>query len=362
MTNVGINIRLLIAFIVLVAGTWLAESFLLRREPLEYDSTMRESVELTTKWFTMVGQMKAERGITSDAESNVANNYMIGDEWSEITTTLGSLESKETSTNPDFSALTVRLLHEAGIKKGDRVGVILSGSFPSLAISVLAALQTMQVDAVVMSSAGASTYGANQPGATWIDIEQLLVNKGGLLLSSSLVSMGAGEDAGFGLTEEGISIIKSSAENYNLELYIPSSLTESIEKRLSIFTEADISLLINIGGNQAALGNCPHSTTIPNGLNKWVGGCNDTDRGLIYRMNEAGIPFINMLDIKELASRYGIAVSPGISYNRSTNLYTQSSTNKPVIGFILAVSLLPLWFLKRESLNKEGGEIEKKNK
>jgi poly-gamma-glutamate system protein len=347
MKRMNLNIRLLIAFGILLTGTVISESFFRKQQPLEYINSMNESVELTKKWYSVIEQVKKEKGITSDALSNIPYRFMIGDEWSEITTTLGSLEAKEISTNPDFSALIVRLLHEAGITKDNKVGVILSGSFPSLAVSVLAALQTMEIDATVMSSVGASTYGANQPEATWIDMETELRDLGGLRYKSTLVSIGAENDSGAGLSEEGLTKIRNAASRNNIKLFIPGSLKESIEKRVQIYKDQKISILINIGGNQTALGDCPHSLSIPNGLHIESKSCSDENRGLIMRMSELGVPFINMLSIKDLAGQYGIDVSPGISYSRSSYLYSETKTNKPVLGIVLAIGLIPIYFLKK---------------
>jgi len=344
MNRLSLNIRLLIAFVVLLTGTIVSVNLFRKQNPLVYRDEMDEAVALTVRMFSVIEQFKKENNIVSDAHSNVPFNFMIGDEWSEITTTLGSLEAKETSTNPDFSALIVRLLHEAEVTSGDKVGVILSGSFPSLAISALAALQTMDIEPVVMSSLGASTYGANQPGATWIDMETIL-KRNGLKFNSVIVSAGAGNDAGQGLSPEGLSIINNAAYRNKVDLFIPVTLHESIVKRAEIFREANISLLINIGGNETALGNCPHSLDIPNGLHHEMTLCNDRDRGVISLLSESGIPFINMLDIKDLASRYGITVSPGTKYSESTNLYNTTTTNKTLLAIILAFSLILVFFL-----------------
>ncbi len=347
MKKLSLNIRLLIAFGVLLGGTVVTGTCLIKKQPVKYVESMKEAVELTKSWFSVIDGLKREKGVSSDAFSNVPYNYMIGNEWSEITTTLGSLEAKEIATNPDFSALVVSLLHEAKIKKGDCVGVVLSGSFPSLAVSVFAALQTMEIDAVVMSSLGSSTYGANQPEVTWIDMESRLNRDGGMIYKSSLVSIGAEEDSGKGLSEEGIIKIKNAASRNNVRLYIPATLLESIEKRIEIFKEEEIDLLINIGGNQAALGACSHSSGIPNGLNTKIDGCYDENRGLIVRMNESGVPFINMLDIKNLASQYGIAVYPGIKYSESTNLFTKNQTRKYALIILLFIELVPLYYLRK---------------
>lgn len=313
---------------------------------------MEEASLLAQNWFDIVKLEKEKRGIISDAHSLVENNFLIGNDWSEITTTLGSLESKETSTNPDFAALTVRLLNEAGIAKGDTVGVILSGSFPSLSISVLAAIQIMELEAVIMSSLGASTFGANQPEATWIDIEKWLRSYGNLKYRSDIITLGAGQDNGHGLSEEGIALLKTAAIRNHIELYIPEDVEESIDYKTKIFQENNISLLINIGGNMASMGACSHSLSIPNGLHKHINTCTDTDRGIIARINEEGIPFIQFLNIKELATRFGIEVSPGIHYSKSTNLYSERKTDKVLTAIILFVGLAVLFLLLRDKIGR----------
>jgi poly-gamma-glutamate system protein len=346
MKHLTLNIRLLIAFGVLLGCVVVSRSLIRKSHQLEYYSEMKEAVNLTKKWFTVVEEYKKGIGIRPDVDSNVPYKYLLGDEWSEITTTLGSHEAKEASTNPDFSALIVRFLHEAKIKEGDKVGVIMSGSFPALAISAMAALQTMKTEVLLMSSLGASTYGANQPEATWLDIERTLNRSGGLKFRSMLISAGAGDDNGNGLTPEGLSIIRQAAHRNNADLYFPVSLKESIDHRFAIFEKNKIALLINIGGNETALGGCNHSLSIPNGLHSGFKGCHDETRGLIMRINELNIPFINMLDIKDLALRYGIDDSPGKNYSESTNLYAETRTSKPLLGIILAIGLIPVFFLR----------------
>ena len=60
---------------------------------------------------------------------------LIGAEYTEITTTLGPLEVKRSTTNPDFAALMIELFSEADLEAGDLIAVGASGSFPALAIA-----------------------------------------------------------------------------------------------------------------------------------------------------------------------------------------------------------------------------------
>ncbi len=347
MKNLKLNIKLTIVLGIFLIGSIIIYVQNLNPQKFAYSESMENAVSLTQKWFNIVREEKQKRNILSDAHSLVENNFLIGDDWSDITTTLGSLESKETSTNPDFAALVVRLLNEAKIKKGDAVGIVLSGSFPALSIAVLAAIQTMELDAIIMSSLGASTYGANQAEATWIDIEKWLRLYGDLQYSSTIISLGAGQDNGNGLTEEGKALLKTAAVRNHIDLYIPSDIEESIEYKTQIFQDNNISILINIGGNMASLGACSHSLNIPNGLQFSTNTCSDNDRGIIVKLNENGIPFIQFLNIKELAARYGIEVSPGIHYSKSTNLYSETKSNKYLTAFFLFIGSLSLYILLR---------------
>ncbi len=97
----------------------------------------------------------------------------------------------------------------------------------------------------------------------------------------------------------------------------------------------------------ASMGNCSHTLGIPNGLNKETTHCNDSERGVLSRMNEAGLPFVNMLNMKDLASRYGIDGAPGIQYSESKNLYHSTTSNKLAISIILLIGLIPIWFLRK---------------
>lgn len=346
MIRLSLNIKLLIVFIVVLVGFVITEFLFTDVEKRVYNLKMQQAVQLTKKWYKIVKYQKEIRDIKSDAISNIPNKYMMGDDFTEITTTLGTLNAKEISTNPDFSALVVRWLKESDIKSDDKIGIIISGSFPAIAISTLAAMQTLDLDVVLMSSLGASSYGANQPEATWLDIESWLIEFGDLKYKSILVSRGAESDAGLGMMDEGIEIIKKAADRNKVDLFIPESLNHSIQKKADILMEHNISLLINIGGNQSALGRCAHSNSIPNGYNETIHLCNHEERGIIQELNSKGIPLISFLNIKDIAYEYGMDMSPGKSYMESIKLFEKKRVNKVVLTIILVVNILSIWLFK----------------
>ncbi len=280
---------------------------------------MEKASQLAASWFDLIAELKKSRQIRPDNHSIVRYRALIGDDFSLITTTLGSLEAKEIAANPVFAGLIVRLLKKAEIDSASTVALSLTGSFPSLAIGALAALQTLGVNTFVLSSLGASCYGANQPLATWIDMETWLRKHGNLRFKTNLLTLGAENDNGGGLAEEGRQLLIQAAERNNMPLFIPKNLQTAIEYKTRFLSEKKIQLLINIGGNQAILGSCAHAPVIPTGLHRNWTPCADKKRGVLARLAQNKIPFIHLLNIKELALRYGISTTADETGNFSVN-------------------------------------------
>lgn len=310
---------------------------------------MRKANLLTQKWFNVICKEKEKRGIKSAVNSKTTYSGMLGSEYTLTTTTLGSLEAKELSCNPDFSALMVRLIHESeAVNPGDTVLVLSSGSFPSLMISTLSAIETLNLKPIIISSLGASMYGANQPEATWIDMENWLKKNCNFSYSSFIVTLGGEGDNGSGLTNEGISLLKKAIARNNETLTIPKSFPDAINLRMDILKNKNISLLINIGGNQTSLGKCNHSYNLQNGLVTSLNTCNHENRGILMRSIELGIPYIHFLGIKDLAIEYGIDEYLEKIYNEPKKLYiTEYIPVLPVIISILIILLLIFWFRKK---------------
>ena len=312
---------------------------------------MYRSTALASDWFDIISKIKKEKGLLSPESNNLKYPGLIGLEYSDITTTLGSLDAKYTANNPEFAALTVKFLSEAGIDSTSTVGVISSGSFPSLAISTLAAIQTIGAKVILITSLGSSSYGANDPYATWIDIEKWLRENGGLKYRSNMVSLGAENDNGLGLQDDGITTLEQAALRCGVPLFRPASFEQSLNTKLDLLIKGNIKLLINIGGNQIAMGKCPHGSSISNGFHRQLTTCNDSDRGLIFRLSEQGVPVLHYLNIKSLAVEYGLPIAPSQTYYKSELIYFENVHNKLfalfAIIFIAALLLLNP-FLKKE--------------
>lgn len=348
------NIQLLSVFSVLLLGTIIINIFFTNSHAHPNIDQMNEARNLCQSWMDVIDNKKYELDIRSDVISSVPNKALIGNDWSEITTTLGTLEAKELTTNPDFAALMVKLISDAGMDKERRAGVMLSGSFPALAIATFAALQTLEMEAVIVASLGASSFGANQPQATWLDYEAWLADASTFSYNTSLVTRGAENDNGAGLMEEGVKYLDLAALRNRKTVFVPSDLQEAMMVRTDFFKKANIDILINIGGGQAAVGSCVHNLSIPIGLNRTYTSCLDEDRGVICRMSEQGIPFIHLLNVKDLAVQNGIPIAPGKIYSASVGLYNERGSNKIAVTILLIFGLIGLVFLRksRTSVNR----------
>ena len=126
----------------------------------------------------------------------------IGLEDSPLTTSLGHLEAKRTTTNPDFAGLVVALMHQAGIRKGDSVAIGASCSFPALITATLCACQVLELRPLFICSLGASEWGANHPDFTWLEIQDCLRNQGVLDVTPIAVSLGGEGDVGLDMDAE----------------------------------------------------------------------------------------------------------------------------------------------------------------
>ena len=161
----------------------------------------------------------------------------------------GNLSAKQTSINPNFASLIVHFLKELGVGKGDVVAANFSGSFPALNICVLAALQTLKVNPVIICSASASQWGANFSGFLRIDMETLLNAKGIFRFRSVAASMGGLNDRGEGMMEEGREMLVSGIRRKGLPFINPKTIEENLDLRMGIYHQFGApKAFINIGG------------------------------------------------------------------------------------------------------------------
>lgn len=281
-----------------------------------YDEKI-QAANLANEAFELIYQYKIDNEIPI-SKDDINNTGMIGDKYTSITTTLGILEAKRTSTNPNFAAVILDMLKEAGVKKGDEVGVIFSSSFPALNISVLAVLEVFELKACIMGSIGASSYGANNPKFTFYDMSEFLYQKNIFSNKIDLVSLGGASDIGsdFMDDEDKENIIKRIKTN-NTDYLYESDYQKNINYRRKYFYNhiPNMKALINVGGNLVSLGKdeCAYlgKNGLVNGSSYGINVNKNPDKmGLIDYYLGDGISVIHMLNIKGLAIEYGLPYDP----------------------------------------------------
>jgi poly-gamma-glutamate system protein len=168
------------------------------------------------------------------------------------------LEAKLTSVNPYFAALFVDYFHELKLRPGDPVAFAMTGSFPALNIAALAAAEELGLQAIPITSVGASMWGANDPKFTWLDMEKLLNDRGLLHTRSIAASLGGSNDRGRGLSPKGRDLLKDAVERCGIPLIHEPTLDEAILKRVELYDRAsgarDIKAYVTSAGAPRASG------------------------------------------------------------------------------------------------------------
>ncbi len=280
----------------------------------EYYNEKLAAAELSQRASEYLRSHRLEKGVFIDVINDPNQTALIGQKYTMITTDRGDIEAKLSSTNPNFAAVIVQLLKEAGLREGETVAVAFSGSFPGINISVLSALEVLKLKPIVITSVGASNYGANDPYFTWLDMERLL-NEGGILSNRSLAaSMGGGYDVGRGLSPMGRDLIIEAIHRNKVEYIDKEHLEEGIQRRMEIYDEQSkgrkIKAYINVGGGIASLGNTVNGEIIEPGLTEYLPMRNYPVKGTIIQMGQNGVPIIHMLNIAQLLAEYGLPNSP----------------------------------------------------
>ena len=106
----------------------------------------------------------------------------------------GDLLSKQTVLKPNFSALIVDLFKRAKLSKGDTVAVGMTGSMPGANIALLSACKATGIIPIIITSVGASQWGATDSSFTWLDMEKVLFEKNIISYRSIAASLGGRGD------------------------------------------------------------------------------------------------------------------------------------------------------------------------
>lgn len=308
---------LMAAFLVACAG--FALSLATRsKQPYPLKETQLDAARLMVEAETRLKEALLAENIAIETDLDPNGTGLIGPEFTALTTTLGTLEAKRTSLDPNFAALMVLYFHEAGLSEGDLIAIGASGSFPGLTIATLCAAHVMGLEALTIASFGSSMYGATRPEFTTPKMQRILADAS--LIPWSLVAVSPGSDFDHGenpLFDDSRALIARLAREAGVEFidFDEPDLEASIARRLELLEEKagekEIKCFVNIGGASPNSGVTSYTLDFPQGLvmepPRIPAGA---DRGLIYEFASRGVPVINLLNIRLLADENGLPWDP----------------------------------------------------
>ncbi len=317
--------------------------------PKPYEDEMLKASQTTEAAFAAIRAEKERLGIPIDTSTDINSTGMIGDSYTDITTTLGNLEAKRSATNPNAAAMVVEMFHSIGLSAGDTVAVNLSSSFPTLNIAVLSAIDAMQLNAIVINSVGASTYGATNPDLTYLDMEHLLYRQGILKTKSTYFSMGGQHDLGLEMPENVRLSIQDRLSSYGYEFLSFDDLDENIDYRFSLYTQqGPVSGFVNVGGNLLSFGSQSMMSYIGGGILTELPS-KDNSHGLTQLFIHQKTPVIHLLNVKDLFTKYHLPIDPSpVPAAGEGDIYSQTSyhTIIPIAALLLSGILLLLYWKK----------------
>ncbi len=309
-------------------------------EQKAYDKKM-QAAELAQKAIETIRDFRLQKGYKFDELNDPNHTGLIGEKYSLITTDRGDLTAKLTTLNPNMAAVVVDLFERAKLKEGDVVAVNVTGSMPAMNIAVLSATKVLDLAVVLISSVGASMFGATDPYFTWLDMETLLNEKGIIPYKSIAASLGGGRDLGRGLSKAGRDLIVEAIKRNNVELIQEKSLEKNIERKMALFEEGKIDLYVNVGGGLSSLGDAINGRLLPPGLHKYVLTRNIPKKGTMFLFAEQGVPVIHLLDIRKLAEEYNLPISPvPLPAPGTGQMFLEERYNLTVASIALAVLII----------------------
>jgi poly-gamma-glutamate system protein len=281
---------------------------------IAWSNPMKEAAVDMAHGIQSVARHCREAGISIDGTLDPNGTCLIGPEYTPLFTTLGQLEAKRTSLNPDIAGLLVHLLERAGVAADDTVAIGASGSFPGLLLATLSAVKALGAHPVTILSLGASSYGATRPEMHVLDFYDLFQDAGLVTEPPAAVSLGGEEDVGLEFSVGEREELRTAVARAGVPLLEERGLRANVARRMRIY--GDPGAFVNVGGGEANLGTSPEILKLPPGLfpsTRPLSGFDmppPPERGVLFEMVRRGVPVIHLLHVRGLSLRYGVYWDP----------------------------------------------------
>jgi poly-gamma-glutamate system protein len=315
-------------------------------ERIQAAHIMKEAIDKIKKY-------RIKKNLLIDPRVDPTLSGLMGLRTSEVTSVKGEYEAKRATLNPNWAAVLVDMLQKAKVKKGDTICVAFSGSFPAMNIAILSAAKALDLKVVIISSAAASSWGANIPSFLWLDMENLLYRKKIIPYRSVAASLGGIKDNATGISDYGKTILINAITRKKIELINIDDIHKNIDRRIEIYSQnlgdRKAAAFINSGGGTITVGSTAGKKSFHPGLNRRVSVKALKIDSVMTRFAKQGIPVIHITQILKLADKYGLPKSfnsmPVIG--RGT-VYKSKSYNNIIVIASLAVIFLALYILVKE--------------
>jgi poly-gamma-glutamate system protein len=354
-SRVSWQVYVLIALLA-VAGMTAVEIFKKRveqpyyRQKIRAARIMQSGMDVIREYRTT----KLRKIAPIDPEVDPTNSGMIGLLISPITSNAGLLEAKQTTVNPNWAAVVVDMLGRAGVKRGDLVGMSLSGSFPGLNLAAYAAAESLNLKVVAITSVASSTWGANIPWLTWLDMERILNESRVLTNRSIAASFGGQSDRAMGMRREGKDMLKTAIERNKVRLISVKDEEENLDLRMSIYQECaeerPYAAFVNVGGGTVSVGTQVGKRFFRPGLNLHPPARALAIDSVMTRFAKEGVPVLHMRLVRKLAEEYGLPLEPLATQTVGQGVIFMKMKYREdlVAGMLAALILLLYAFIKMD--------------
>ena len=277
-----------------------------------------EAANLMQKAMSILKNHRMEESVFIDIENDPNETGLVGSPFSLITTDEGDLDSKLTTLDPNFSAVMVELMYQLGLKDGDTIAVLMTGSMPGANIAVLTACKALGVIPITITSVGASQWGANLVDFTWLDMESILFENGLISSRSIAASIGGRNDMGRLLSPSGRDLIMENINKHDLPLIRKERLADNIQHRMDLYGSIQsinkYDAIVNVGGGVASLGTSFNLRLLPPGVVKRniiqdivrPGGI----EGVFSKFLKFDVPGLHILNIRPLTQEFKMPFAP----------------------------------------------------
>jgi poly-gamma-glutamate system protein len=263
-----------------------------------------------------------------------------------------------------MAAVMVLYFREAGVQRGDTIAAGVSGSFPGMNLAMYAAADAVGVVPVVITSLGASSWGANNPRFTWLHMEATLKEVGLLERGSVAASLGGGEDMGRQLSPGGREMLRESARRNGVPLIEEPLLEQAVHRRMVVYDSvagrAAYELYANIGGGLASIGHSRNTQILEEGLHDRLPILNYPRRGVIHAFSDRDVPVLNIYNIVQIADAFDLPRTPnplpqpGQGRLFAEERYSMLVTSVALLVVLATLIVVLLFDRRAQQLNRPG--------